>query len=447
MHFDKVLIANRGEIACRVIRACRQLGIKTVAVYSEADAAAPHVKLADTAVLIGPPPAIQSYLNQDAVFEAARATHVDAIHPGYGFLSENAGFAERCAERGLVFVGPPPSAISSMGDKINSRRLAVEAGMPVVPGTPDAVAGDADPRAVAAGIGYPLLVKASAGGGGIGMTIARDEAQLEAAVRTSRSRAGRAFGDDAVFFERFVDQPRHVEVQLFGDQAGALVHLFERECSVQRRYQKVIEEAPSPAVSPTLRARLTDAALNVARRVGYTNAGTIECMVDAERNFYFLEMNTRLQVEHPITEAITGRDLVQAQLKVAMGEPLPWQQSEIELRGHAIECRVYAEHPETFMPSPGHISRYVEPGLPDVRVDSGVAEGSDVTVFYDPLLAKVIAWGETRPLAIERMFEALSAFEIEGVRTNIPLHLRVLRHAGFHSGEYDTSVLESVSHQ
>jgi len=442
--FDTVLIANRGEIACRVIRACRQLGIKTVAVYSAADSASPHVAMADTAVLIGPPPAGQSYLNQDAVLEAATAAHANAIHPGYGFLSENAGFAERCAERGLVFVGPTPAAISSMGDKLNARRLAVEAGMPVVPGTPDAVVDVDDSRAAAARIGYPLLVKASAGGGGIGMSVVRADSQLEAAVRTARSRAGRAFGNDAVFFERFLDQPRHIEVQVFGDHAGALVHLFERECSVQRRYQKVIEEAPSPAVNPVLRQQLTGAALNVARRVGYTSAGTIECILDAQRDFYFLEMNTRLQVEHPITEAITGCDLVQAQLRVAMGEPLPWQQADVQLRGHAIECRVYAEDPETFLPSPGRISRYVEPSLPDVRIDSGVAQGSEVSVFYDPLLAKVIAWGPTRPQAIARMVDGLSAFEIEGIRTNIPLHLRALRSAEFERGDYNTSLLETL---
>jgi acetyl-CoA carboxylase biotin carboxylase subunit len=441
--FSTVLVANRGEIACRVIRACRSLGIRTAAVYSEADKHAPHVGLAETAYLLGPSPAAQSYLNQEAVLGAALAAGADAIHPGYGFLSENAAFATRCAERGLVFIGPPPDAISKMGEKITARQLASDAGVPVVPGTSHAVADDGALPA-AAEIGYPLLVKASAGGGGIGMGVARDASELEATVRTARSRAQRAFGNDGIFFERFLHRPRHVEVQVFGDWQGNLVHLFERECSVQRRYQKVVEEAPSPAVDPPLREALTCAALNLTRAVGYANAGTVECMLDEDRAFYFLEMNTRLQVEHAITEAITGCNLVTAQLRVAMGEPLGWQQAGIQMRGHAIECRIYAENPETFLPSPGRITHYLEPDVPDVRVDSGVAEGSEVTVFYDPLLAKVIAWGEDRPTAIDRMLQALQAFEIEGPLTNIPLHLRVLRHPAFKSGEYDTSLLATL---
>jgi acetyl-CoA carboxylase biotin carboxylase subunit len=440
--FSTVLVANRGEIACRVIRACRALGIRAVAVYSEADRDAPHVRMADAAFLLGPPPALQSYLNQDRVLAAAHEAGADAIHPGYGFLSENAEFAQRCSEDGLVFVGPSASAIATMGDKLAARRLASACGVPIVPGTSAAVA-DAEAARLAAEIGYPIMVKASAGGGGIGMNVVNDAAGLAAALRTARSRAARAFASADVYLERYIPRARHVEVQVFADCLGTREHLFERECSVQRRYQKVIEEAPSPLLDRGLRERMTASALELARAVDYANAGTVECVVDPlSREFYFLEMNTRLQVEHPVTEAITGCDLVQAQLRVAAGEPMPWKQADLSARGHAIECRIYAEDPVSMLPSPGRVTRYVEPT--GVRVDSGIDVGSEVMVYYDPLLAKVIAWGESRPQAISRMIDALEAFEIDGVRTNIPLHLRVLRDDAFVSGDYDTSLLQRL---
>ncbi|HTL45486.1 MAG TPA: acetyl-CoA carboxylase biotin carboxylase subunit [Vicinamibacterales bacterium] len=442
----RVLVANRGEIAVRVIRACREMGIETVAVYSDADAGAKHVRLADRAVRIGPPPAVDSYLRIAAIIDAARAAGADAVHPGYGFLSENASFARACADAGLIFIGPPADAIGKMGSKIGARGLMERAGVPVVPGRTPADQTDAGIAAAAREVGFPVLVKASAGGGGKGMRAAHDPASLAEAIPAARREALAAFGDGTVYLERLVERPRHVEIQVFADAHGNVVHLFERECSIQRRHQKVIEESPSPALTPALRARMGHAAVEAARSAGYQNAGTIEFLLDGrgdDASFYFLEMNTRLQVEHPVTEAVTGLDLVRAQLQVAMGQPLPWQQSNLHQRGHAIECRVYAEDPSAgFLPQAGPLLLYREPSGPGIRVDSGVEEGKDVGVYYDPMLAKLVAWGETREAAIERSIQALERFPVLGVRTNIEFLGRTLSHAAFRAGDTHTGFID-----
>jgi 3-methylcrotonyl-CoA carboxylase alpha subunit len=440
----RLLVANRGEIAVRIIRACRELGISTVAVYSEADANARHVQAADDAVAIGPARAADSYLSIPRLIEAARASGADAVHPGYGFLSENAAFAEACEQAGLVFVGPPAPVIARMGSKIEARRLVSAAGVPVVPGETPEEQSDRGLKQAIERVGLPALVKASAGGGGKGMRTVRDAGEIETAVQAARREAGAAFGDATLYVERLVDRPRHVEVQVFGDAHGRVVHLFERDCSAQRRHQKVIEESPSPAVTPALRARMTEAAVAAAKAVGYRNAGTIEFLVDAGgASFYFLEMNTRLQVEHPVTEQVLGVDLVRAQLLVADGQPLPWTQDALAQRGHAIEARVYAEDPaQGFLPQAGSLLRYSEPRWPGVRVDSGVAEGDDVSVHYDPMIAKVIATAETRNLAIARLAFALREFSIEGVRTNLPFLVTLLELPAFRHGEVDTGFLD-----
>ena len=442
----RALVANRGEIAVRVIRACREMGIETVAVYSDADSTARHVRLADRAVRIGPPPAIDSYLRISAILDAARQTGADAVHPGYGFLSENAAFARACADAGLIFVGPPPEAIEQMGSKIGARRLMERAGVPVVPGSTPADQTDTGIAAAAHGIGFPVLVKASAGGGGKGMRAARDEAALTEAIPAARREALAAFGDGTLYLERLIDRPRHVEVQVFADAHGNTVHLFERECSVQRRHQKIIEESPSLALTPALRARMGAAAVEAARSAGYQNAGTIEFLLDGcgdDARFYFLEMNTRLQVEHPVTEAVTGLDLVHAQFLVAMGDRLPWQQADLEQRGHAIECRVYAEDPASgFLPQAGPLLLYREPSGPGVRVDSGVEEGQPVGVHYDPMLAKLIAWGGAREAAIARSIQALRGFPVLGVRTNVEFLIRTLNHPAFRAGETHTGFID-----
>jgi acetyl-CoA carboxylase biotin carboxylase subunit len=445
----RLLIANRGEIAVRIIHACRELGIKSVAVYSEADADAPHVGAADRAVLIGPPPALESYLAVARLIEAAHATGADAVHPGYGFLAENAAFARACVDSGLTFVGPPPDVIERMGSKIDARRLMQEAGVPIVPGsTPEDQSIEGITRD-AERVGLPVLIKASAGGGGKGMRRVNDRAEIGDAIRAARREALAAFGEGTLYVERLVERPHHVEVQVFGDRTGRIVHLFERECSVQRRHQKVIEESPSPVLTARLRARMTEAAVGAARAVQYRNAGTIEFLVDLsggigdETPFYFLEMNTRLQVEHPVTEAVTGVDLVRAQLLVASGEALPWNEGVAMQRGHAIEARIYAEDPANgFLPQAGPLLLYREPRMPGVRVDSGVAEGGTVSVHYDPMIAKVIASAETRDLAIARLSAALRAFPILGVRTNLPFLLRVLEQPQFRAGRVDTSFLD-----
>jgi acetyl-CoA carboxylase biotin carboxylase subunit len=442
----RLLVANRGEIAVRIIRACRELGVATVAVYSDADARAPHVALADRAVAIGPAPASQSYLAAGRIIDAARATSADAVHPGYGFLAENAGFAAACAEAGLCFVGPSPAVIGQMGSKIEARAHAIAAGLSVVPGETPGSQDDDALREAARRVGVPLLVKASAGGGGRGMRVVRDARRLGEALASARQEAQAAFGDPTLYLERLLDRPRHVEVQVFGDRDGNVVHLFERDCSVQRRHQKIVEESPSPAVSDRLRQAMGDAAVALARRVGYVNAGTIEFLVegggDASR-FYFLEMNTRLQVEHPVTEAVAGVDLVHAQLKVASGEPLPWTQDQLVRRGHAIECRVYAEDPaHGFLPQAGPLALYREPHGPGLRIDSGVVQGGEIGVDYDPMIAKLVAWAETREAARRRAIAALRSFPILGVRTNVPFLVRVLEHPRFGDGTIDTSFLD-----
>jgi acetyl-CoA carboxylase biotin carboxylase subunit len=446
MMLSRVLVANRGEIAVRVIRACRELGIETVAVFSEADEGAPHVAAADRAVPIGPAPAADSYLASGRLIDAARQTGADAVHPGYGFLAENAAFAQACTDAGLIFIGPSPEAIEQMGSKIESRRRAAQAGLPVVPGeTPTAQ--DAESiRHAAARVGFPLLVKASAGGGGKGMRVVERAADLDEAVSAARHEAHSAFGDGTLYLERLLVRPRHVEVQVFGDTEGHVAHLFERDCSTQRRHQKIIEESPSPLLAPSLRGRLGDAAVALAQAIGYRSAGTVEFLVEGngeQAHFYFLEMNTRLQVEHPVTEAVTGVDLVHAQLLVASGAPLPWTQAQIALRGHALECRVYAEDPSSgFLPQAGRLALYREPQGPGIRVDSGVAEGGAVSVYYDPLLAKVITWGASREVARRRAVAALQRYPVLGVRTNIPFLIRVLEHERFREGGLDTAYLD-----
>jgi acetyl-CoA carboxylase biotin carboxylase subunit len=439
---QRVLIANRGEIARRVIRGCRAMGIHAIAVYSEADAGWPHVADADEAVAIGPAPARDSYLDIDRLLEAARRTKAEAVHPGYGFLSENWRFAQACEAAGLVFIGPSWRVIQQMGDKVAARALMSSAGVPVVPGSTGPVDSVDAARELAARVGYPVMVKAAAGGGGIGMVRVPDEAGLASAFTAVQRRAQSAFGSGALFVERYLENPRHVEVQLFGDAGGRVVHLHERECSIQRRHQKLVEESPAPNLPAALKARLTEAAVAGARAVGYVNAGTMEFIVQGGE-FYFLEMNTRLQVEHPVTEEVTGLDLVQAQLRVAAGEPLPWTQEQVSQRGSSIECRVYAEDPaRNFMPSPGRISRLALPAGPGVRVECGVAEGVEVSVHYDPLLAKLIATGATRDEAIERMRGALAAFVVEGVKTVIPFQQRVMDSPAFRAGAVHTQIVE-----
>jgi acetyl-CoA carboxylase biotin carboxylase subunit len=439
---ESVLVANRGEIARRVLRAARAMGIRSIAVYSEADEGWPHVREADVAVLIGPAPARESYLSIERILDAARRTGAKAIHPGYGFLSENWRFAKACEEAGLIFVGPSWRVIEQMGDKVGARAEMQRAGVPVVPGSDGPVASLDEASRVAATIGYPLMLKAAAGGGGIGMVKVPGESALAPAYATAERRARAAFASGALFIERYLTEPRHVEVQVFGDSRGQVVHLHERDCSIQRRHQKVVEESPAPRLSPGLKERLTAAAVRGAAAVRYVNAGTMEFIVQREE-FYFLEMNTRLQVEHPVTEEVTGLDIVQAQLMVASGESLPWRQEGIVQRGAAIECRIYAEDPaKNFMPSPGTITRWVEPSGPGIRVESGVAEGCQVSVHYDPLLAKLVAAGATRDEAIARMQAALESFVVEGLRTAIPFHRRVMASAAFREGRTHTQMVE-----
>jgi acetyl-CoA carboxylase biotin carboxylase subunit len=444
----RVLIANRGEIAVRIARACREAGIESVAVYSDADAGAVHVRAADRAVRIGPPAAADSYLSVSALIDAARASAADAIHPGYGFLSERAALAHACASSGLVFVGPPADAIEQMGSKIGAREIMRRAGVPVVPGETPAKQDEESVHAAAGALGFPVLVKASAGGGGKGMRIVRSDAEAFGAIASARREAEAAFGDGTLYVERLIEKPRHIEIQVFADAYGRAVHLFERECSLQRRHQKIIEESPSQAITPSIRARMGAAAVAAATAVGYRNAGTIEFLVEGEGDrarFYFLEMNTRLQVEHPVTEAVTGVDLVRAQLAVAAGEPLPWRQEDLSQRGHAIESRVYAEDPENnFFPQAGPLLLYREPSGPGIRVDSGVEEGSEIGVNYDPLLAKLIAYGESRDAAIARARAALRSYPILGIRTNVGFLLRLLDHPAFRTNRVHTGLVDEL---
>ena len=442
--FGKILIANRGEIAVRVLRACRELGIRTVAVYSEVDRVARHVLEADEACLLGPAPARESYLVAERILEAARRTGAEAIHPGYGFLSENAPFARACAAAGLVFIGPPAAAIEAMGNKVAARRLMSAAGVAVTPGSEGAVGSADEVRRVAGEVGFPVLLKAAAGGGGKGMRIVRAPGEIDAALRAVRAEAASAFGDDGVFVERFVERPRHIEVQVLAGSDGRALHLGERECSIQRRHQKLVEESPSPAIEADRRARIGAMAVRAAEAVDYRGAGTVELIMDADRNVYFMEMNTRLQVEHPVTEMVTGFDLVRAQILIAAERDHGIRQEQVALRGHAIECRIFAEDPErNFMPSPGRLTRYVPPGGPGVREDSGVYEGWTVPLDYDPMIAKLIAWGATRDEALDRMRRALGEYRIEGVKTTIPFHLALLDHPDFRSGDFDTGFIDA----
>jgi 3-methylcrotonyl-CoA carboxylase alpha subunit len=443
--FQRVLIANRGEIAVRIIRACRELGLSPVAVYSEADAGAMHVRLADAALPIGPAPAAQSYLQIPALLAAAKAGGAEAIHPGYGFLAENAGFARACAEAGLVFVGPPPAAIEAMGGKIGARRLAMAAGVPVVPGYNGENQDAAKLATEAERIGFPLLIKASAGGGGKGMRIVRQPAEFAAALEGARRESQAAFGDATVFLEKLILQPRHIEIQVLADSHGNVVHLGERECSIQRRHQKIVEEAPSPFVSPELRAEMGAAAVRVARAAGYVNAGTVEFVADAAGNYYFLEMNTRLQVEHPVTELVTGLDLVHLQFKVAMGERLPFSQEDVQLRGQAIEVRLYAEDPQTYLPAIGRLAAFEPPTGPGLRVDAGLAGGDEVTVHYDPMIAKIIVAGPDRLTAIARLQRALADTIVLGLTTNLPLLQAIAAHPAYAAGATHTGFLEQHS--
>ena len=441
--FSKVLIANRGEIALRVVRACHELGVRTVAVYSEVDARAPHVRAADQSIAIGPAPSAESYLNGERIIEAARQCGAEAIHPGYGFLSEREWFARAVRDAGLVFIGPPAEAIAAMGSKTAARQLAIKAGVPVVPGTTEPLRDEADAHAVAERFGYPVLLKAAAGGGGKGMRVVRDASSLGASLETARREAKAAFGDDAVYVEKYIVGPRHVEIQVLGDTHGTMLSLNERECSVQRRHQKMIEEAPSVAVTPQLRRRMGDTAVRAAAAAGYVNAGTCEFLLDTSGEFYFLEMNTRLQVEHPVTELVTGIDLVQWQLRIAAGEPLPFKQEEIVPRGWAMECRITSEDPANgFLPSTGRVRHLHLPTGPGVRWDGGIETGSEVTLHYDPMLAKLIVWAPTRDLAIARMHRALSELVIEGVETSRDFHLRVMEDEEFQRGAIEIQWLE-----
>ena len=439
--FEKVLIANRGEIALRIHRACHEMGIRTVAVHSTADARAMHVRLADETVCIGPPPARASYLNIPAILSAATITGADAIHPGLGFLAENADFAEAVEEHGFVFIGPSPEHIRLMGDKVRAKAEAERLGIPTVPGSPGAVRTAAEAEAAAREIGYPVLLKASAGGGGRGMKLARDPAELAHMLPLAQGEAKAAFGEDAVYLERFLDRPRHIEVQLLGDGQGEVVHLGERDCSLQRSHQKLLEETPSPALEPAVREQLTGLTVAALSRLGYKGAGTIEFLYE-DGAFYFIEMNTRLQVEHPISEMISGLDIVREQLRIAAGEPLGYRQRDIPLRGHAIECRINAENPQDFRPSPGRVSEYHAPGGLGVRVESALYQGYEVPPFYDSLVAKLVVFGATREDCLMRLRRALEEYVIGGIETTIPLHQRLVENPDFRAGLYDIHWLE-----
>ncbi len=441
MPITKLLIANRGEIALRIHRACHEMGIKTVAVHSTADADAMHVRLADETVCIGPPAASDSYLNIPNIISAAEIVHADAIHPGYGFLSENAQFAEIVESHGIIWVGPKPEHIRIMGDKVEAKRTAAKLGLPLVPGSPGPIESVAEAKAIAAEIGYPVLIKAASGGGGRGMKVVPDEDQLESLMSQAAAEARAAFGDDTVYMEKYLDDPRHIEFQVFGDGQGQAIHLGERDCSIQRRHQKVLEEAPSPVISPEQRAHMGGLVAKAMADMGYRGAGTIEFLYE-NGEFYFIEMNTRLQVEHPVTEMISGIDLVREQIRIAQGEGLSCRQEDILLHGHAIECRINAEDPETFAPSPGLVKNYVAPGGMHVRVDSGLYAGYRVPPYYDSMIGKLIVYGKTRERCIMRLKRALEEYVVEGMKTTIPLHQRIVRDEAFQAGDYTIKWLE-----
>ncbi len=438
----KILIANRGEIALRVMRSCREMGIKSVAVFSEADRNSKHVYYADEAYYIGPAPSNESYLVIDKIIEVAKKSGADAIHPGYGFLSENAEFSDRCKAEGITFIGPTSDVIAVMGDKISARKKMIAAGVQVVPGTKEDIKSDEDALRIVKSVGLPVMIKASAGGGGKGMRLVREEKDIIPAVRAAKSEAMAAFGDDAVYVEKFVENPHHIEFQVLGDSHGNAVHLFERECSVQRRHQKVIEETPSPLMTPELRETMGQQAVMAAKAVNYVGAGTVEFLVDDDLNYYFLEMNTRLQVEHPITERVVGVDLVKAQIIVADGGEIPWKQEELSQKGHAIEARVYAEDPSNnFMPSPGKIQHMVEPLGPGIRHDGYVYAGYEIPIHYDPMISKMITWGTDRDEAIERMKRALFNYKLSGIKTNIRFLYRIMETPDFVEGKYNTEFI------
>jgi acetyl-CoA carboxylase, biotin carboxylase subunit len=442
--FSKVLIANRGEIAVRVMRACREMGITTVAVFSDVDRGGLHVSKADEAYLLGPASARESYLNIAKILDVARKSGAEAIHPGYGFLSENAQFARACAEAGIKFIGPPPSAMELMGSKTRARAAMQAAGVPMVPGSARGLS-IAEAETMAVQIGFPVMIKAAAGGGGKGMRLVGKPSELKSSFETAQSEALRAFNDGEIYIEKFIENPRHIEIQVLGDEHGNVVYLGERECSVQRRHQKVIEEAPSAIVDEEMRRRMGAVAVQAAKSAGYTNAGTVEFLVDGKRDFYFLEMNTRLQVEHPVTELVTGLDLVHLQLRIASGEKLPFTQEDVQLRGHAIECRIYAEDPDNnFFPSPGKITKLLRPSGPGVREDSGVYEGWTVPLDYDPMLSKLIAYAPDRLTAIARMRRALDEYFVGGIKTNLPLFRRILEHPDFIDARIDTGFLDRL---
>ncbi len=441
--YEKILIANRGEIALRVIRACKELGIKTVAVYSEADRDSLHVRFADEAVCIGGPPSNESYLNVFRILSAAQITEADAIHPGYGFLAENARFVDMCVESGIDFIGPSSEMISAMGDKVYAKETMEKAGVPCVPGSKGAIDSVDEAIELAQEIGYPVMIKAAAGGGGRGMRVARDERELSAGFRMAQAEANAAFGDGRLYIEKLIEEPRHIEIQIIGDKHGNVVYLGERECSLQRRHQKVMEEAPSPFVTPDLRKRMGEAAVKGAKTIGYNTVGTVEFLVDKEGNFYFMEMNTRIQVEHPVTEFVTGVDLIKEQIKVAMGEKLGFKQREIKMIGHSIEARINAEDPERgFSPSPGIVSAFHIPGGPGVRVDTHLYAGYVIPPYYDSLIAKLITFGRDRDEAIVRLKRSLEEFVIEGVKTTIPFHLTILEDEDFLAGRMSTNFLK-----
>lgn len=441
--FSRVLIANRGEIALRIIRACKELGIETIAVYSEADKDSLHVKQADEAICIGAAPARHSYLNISNIIAAAQNSGAEAIHPGYGFLAENSHFASLCSSYNIKFIGPSPEVIELMGDKVRARELVKSVGVPVVPGSDGAVQSYAAALTVAREIGYPVMIKASAGGGGRGMRLAHNESSMKSALEMARIEAGGAFGNDELYLEKYIEEPRHIEFQILGDEWGNLIHLGERDCSLQRRNQKLLEEAPSSLLDEELRQQMGKAAVDAVRAVDYSSAGTVEFLVDRNKKFYFMEMNTRIQVEHPVTEMVTGIDIIKEQFRIAAGEALTYRQEDIEIKGWALECRINAEDPDCdFLPSPGQVGQYIVPGGPGIRVDSSVYSGYHIPPFYDSMVAKLIAWGKNRDEAIQRMKRALLEFEVENIRTTIPFHLEVLDNAFFRKAEVYTNFIQ-----
>jgi len=441
--FSKVLVANRGEIALRIIRACRELGIKTVAVFSVADKDSLHVKLADEAICIGGAPARESYLNISNIIAAAQNSRADAVHPGYGFLAENPYFAEMCQTHDIKFIGPKPEVIKLMGDKVKAREVARRADVPLVPGSNGAVSGYDEAVKIAKEIGYPVMIKAAAGGGGRGMRLAQNETELKEALEMAKMEAGAAFGNDEIYIEKYIEEPRHIEFQILADEFGNVIHLGERDCSLQRRNQKLLEESPSTLLDEELRKQMGTVAVNAARSVNYYSAGTVEFLVDKQKNFYFIEMNTRVQVEHPVSEMVTGIDIVKEQIKIAAGNPLEYTQNDVEIKGWAIECRINAEDPDNdFCPSPGKVGQYIIPGGPGVRVDSSVYANYNIPPFYDSMVAKLIVWGNDRNEAIARMKRALKEFRVENITTTIPFHLKVLNNAFFQKGEIYTNFIQ-----